>query len=1080
MANSPPQPVQGVALRQGLGNQNGVNVLQLAGVKVFLRLCFTDPEGTRRFFPPELPVRVDFGGGGTARTANCTLGLNGRLSFVARGAAAEAWREFTLVFPAPAPTPRYCVYEAPGASPSPPGSPPAVPRIANALPNTLERFFRMPADFATGPWGLLHADWAAGTGANAFPGHATFTANTGIVRHNQDPPLDIGTVDVPVDLILNPHWKYFRFEFFDRYYGPASRGSPARPSHGARITIPAITLAGYRGHPNAANGEPIDTESDWTIDGGTNKRLQCLPFILRKDQNAAALPPMTGANLGLRFNTVNSYVFSQSDTVRDIRTVPANDLALRPGPNRLRYYDLPPVWKSRQYYTRNLGGSPPADGKFFQTLTQGEIDRGDARGTPLVFCLDDIVLYDNSTGALRPLPPQAPVAPERVAIFHHRFDDSLAGATKHGIFKPLAHAGAPDPLDLPRSDVTPNNNYILEYPDWTRLIAARGCLFDVFDQRCPDSAVATQVVGARAAVRWIDATQPFPGVTSNLWVPNNWVQQADNLPIPGRMLSAVGPRTDHPAANPLFSIQPYYRQQTAVRYSAPYNVAQDEQVGRFDIALLRCCDVEGGTEIAFDMHYIRSFFVFNFVPPAPAVPSNLSAADQRRFAHDISINVGNRWNGNDPGISTSRVELLPQSQSPPNPLKIYVIWFPQSVARNWAHFAVNILKGGGRDNRGSQQGNGESSEQSFQTAAGFRFAAAHETGHTSGLPDEYNERWNSASYQQLSFDTNLPGDPYEPDGRTELGPLPDTGMMNSNRRPRNRYFWHDAEWIRQIANIPLKVKYTDISGTVYDNYFLPPHAQFGAGRTYYPWPLVGRLNRPAANPVCDLFLYRLGKDRYSEHILATITATPKIAAGGSPPAPPAARTFDGILIIGIRLRCRIQDNANLQTEQDNRERILAQIAGMVRLGMNYRFFATGNLAAPAVHFDRCLIQFTPQFLVTNFPNYGPNQAPPQPARTVPGNTNYTDLNPTLANGILGVFGANARLEVWVQAPVGAVWSAPNSRLVMNVGNLVDVATQIEANFPRFLGLNRTMPAVTAADIQPLVRQVFPTANVQHL
>jgi hypothetical protein len=50
-------------LKEALGNQNGVNVLQLAGVKVFLRRCFTDPEDTKRFFPPELPVRVEFGGG---------------------------------------------------------------------------------------------------------------------------------------------------------------------------------------------------------------------------------------------------------------------------------------------------------------------------------------------------------------------------------------------------------------------------------------------------------------------------------------------------------------------------------------------------------------------------------------------------------------------------------------------------------------------------------------------------------------------------------------------------------------------------------------------------------------------------------------------------------------------------------------------------------------------------------------------------------------------------------------------------------------------------------------------------------
>jgi len=1082
MANSPPQPQVGVALRQGLGNQDGINVLQLAGVKIFLRLCFTDPEGTKRFFPPELPVRVEFSGGGTARAAQCTLGNNGRLTFLAQGNAGQAWRQFTLRFPANPANPRYVVYEARGEPPSPPGSPPAVPRVVDNPPATQERFFKLPVNFGapSESWALKHSDWTPGAGANAFPAHATFTANTGIVRHNQDPPLDIGTVDQPVELILNPHWKFFRFEFFDRYYGPASRGSPARPSHGARISIPPVALEGLRGHPNAAGADPIETVSNWTIDDGANRLLQCLPWIVRRDHNHHALPHLTGANLGLRIRTAaHSYVYSQSDTVREIRTVAPGDAALNPGPDRLRYYDLPETWKSRRYYTRNLAGSPPNNGKFFQNLTQGDVDRSNARGTPLVFCLDDIVLCDpTAAGDYSPL---AGAGNDRVAIFHHRFDNSAAGASNHGIYDPLPIGSATDALDLPRTRGTPTNNYLFDYPDWTRVIAARGCLFDVFDQRCPDHATASRVVGARAAVRWVDTTEPLPGINTDAVVGAAWVNQPDRHPIPGRRLSGTPARTDVPAANPLFSIQPFFSQRMSER-EEPFDPAHEMLVGRWDIALLRCCDTAGSEEIAVNFHYFRSFYKFT-APPANAA-THLNAGQQRQYALNISMNVANRWNGNDPGVSESRVELLPRGGSPPAPLKVYVVWFPQSVAENRAHFRIQVLRGAGRDNRGSLIGvgdSGESSDHSEGAAASDRFASAHETGHMNGLPDEYNERWNAASYWQLSFWNLMPGDPFEPDGRNEQSTEADAGMMNSNRRIRNRYLWHHAEWVRMVTGTQMKVKYTDPSGPVYDDYWLPEHPQTATGRTYYDWPLLAMLNHPAAAPACDLYLYRLGKDRYSRHILSTIATPAALFALASPPPARAARTFDGILVIGIRIQCVMPDDPNLRTETDNRVRFLAQFAGLVRQCMNYRFYATGNLAAPAVNFvDGCLIQFAPNFLVTNFPNYGPNQAPAQPRRTVAGIDAYVDIDPQIAVGILAAYGSNASLAARFQPPAASNWNAATRTLSMDINLWGDISAQVETQFPRLLNIAKTMSNVTAPDLEPLVRTIFPLANVRPL
>ena len=99
-----------------------------------------------------------------------------------------------------------------------------------------------------------------------------------------------------------------------------------------------------------------------------------------------------------------------------------------------------------------------------------------------------------------------PVNSSLMAIFSHRFIASPPGSTTHGIYKPQPHASAPTPEYLPRSNTPAVNNYVSDYPDWTRLIAVQGDLFDVFDQRTPNR--PADVVGARAAMRWKESMAP--------------------------------------------------------------------------------------------------------------------------------------------------------------------------------------------------------------------------------------------------------------------------------------------------------------------------------------------------------------------------------------------------------------------------------------------------------------------------------------------------------------------------------------------------------------------------------------------
>src|SRR5262249_32170632 len=223
------------------------------------------------------------------------------------------------------------------------------------------------------------------------------------------------------------------------------------------------------------------------------------------------------------------------------------------------------------------------------------------------------------------------------------------------------------------------------------------------------------------------------------------------------------------------------------------------------------------------------------------------------YALAASMNVANRWNGNEPGVSTDRAELLPRPLSPPGPLpplKVQVVWFAQSLKRDWSHFDVT-LQNIDRDNRGGTTGIGASGPRSYtedpNPLMNHWFPMAHESGHMDGMPDEYNARWWGASYDQLSFKANLPGDPYEPDGRDETGDLAASPMMNGNKRMRNRYFWHAAEWVRRVTNVPMKVKL----GNTYDDYWLPGHPRVDQGPTFYPWPVAHQLGAAggAAHPV---------------------------------------------------------------------------------------------------------------------------------------------------------------------------------------------------------------------------------------
>src|SRR5690606_15781388 len=147
--------------------------------------------------------------------------------------------------------------------------------------------------------------------------------------------------------------------------------------------------------------------------------------------------------------------------------------------------------------------------------------------------------------------------------------------TKFGLYKPESNSVFYSKKEVvtKRKD---NSAYISDYPEWVRLVVLNGNMFEAFDLRTPNSNKG--VVGARAAVRWIDSPSLIsPG--------------SDLHSSPGLTRSSL-----------TITIYPFCAQEHDYH----------GRIGRFAMILLRCCDIIYNTEIAANPHYFRLRFSFDF------------------------------------------------------------------------------------------------------------------------------------------------------------------------------------------------------------------------------------------------------------------------------------------------------------------------------------------------------------------------------------------------------------------------------------------------------------------------------------
>jgi hypothetical protein len=500
-------------------------------------------------------------------------------------------------------------------------------------------------------------------------------------------------------------------------------------------------------------------------------------------------------------------------------------------------------------------------------------------------------------------------------------------------------------------------------------VLAQGNVFDAFDTRTPDTC---SVVGARAAVRWIDATTGPNGAAAGTSFTN------------ARPAIVLQPSADNRA---LFAIQSFYWQHFMTGYGDSTQVSgalkhnewtatyspgvRQDQIGRFDMVHIRCADVDRSVddEISVVLRYHRLSFDFTTPDGGTANPALASPAVAQ--AGWIKLCIDNslaRWNGLD-AINTSPTWVLPADTGTP-PIRMQVVTLFQHLKQAWSHFYITTIATGGRSAMGEVDGTGKlrincvvhdggpngANDLWGAAKSGRGLAAAHELGHCGSLPDEYiNASTESMNVPNLC----LLGAPYVFEQEDFNGAPPSgKGLMHGNWWLRARYFWHVAEWLRLVPALSaadMKVQHPP------ENDFRLPHypRNTGAGfrfRHFVNWPVSWNFRAsPLPNTLFDTAAYMFGDDLYSSQVLVNLMQ-----------APPGGRV-DGMLAVLFRIRIDFTGVPGTALQQRN---FRTSVFNLLRDGyftnrLCFRHVACFQVSGGSRHavpyFDRCLIHFVPGF-----------------------------------------------------------------------------------------------------------------------
>lgn len=371
-----------------------LNTFQQPPLAVFLELSFKDPEGKTKLLPIDLEVEIVFGNN-QKKVAEKIKKKPGLLRFPLTRKNAEEYKFFRLHFE----TKDLILCEKSGDDKNP-----VVLDTASEADKRAKdgfKFFSLPAK-----WSLLSSDWKVSADEHIYD---NAEKEKKFLLTENDEPRNIGTIENPVKLELEPHWQYVKYEFFDRYYGHSNHKD--KP-----ISIPPITVEGM---VKNAPETPI-TRSNWTILPNRDEKeiIQCLPWILQaKEDGTAETKPDKDSLLQFK-HPKDTFIVPKSATERTLKQGPYNSLP--PSIKSLRVYDLPELWKSQNYWSRL------SDNKDEQGFFEKMVEKKTTKEKPLIFSLDDIVLTDDK------LVPISMRDTDKVVLFYHEFLDPVSDRKKKG------------------------------------------------------------------------------------------------------------------------------------------------------------------------------------------------------------------------------------------------------------------------------------------------------------------------------------------------------------------------------------------------------------------------------------------------------------------------------------------------------------------------------------------------------------------------------------------------------------------------------------------------------------------------
>ena len=704
---------------------------------------------------------------------------------------------------------------------------------------------------------------------------------------------NIGSEASPIAIKLDPHWQFYKLLYFDRFLKE-------------KFSVPSLLIEGFIN--SETNSTTPEIKSNWLTDP---EGCQCIPLIL---QNI----PAASRKLLLQFRTeLNTFIESKDDGSRNYVSNTARNT---PNADRLRFYDMPRLWKSKNYFARLSGGTgnPATKEDVFDNMSNDAT----SNDKPIIFSLDDIVLTDKN------LNPIAITQNDRIAIFSNLFgeDPRNSDVSKLGIYKP----DSSEPYFSQKVErVKDDLNYIADYPDWTRLVVCKGNLFDVFDQRLGNE--TGDIVGIRAGVRWVDATN----------------QTSDGIGKPPQ--NEISPRPN-PIINNFFISQPFLQQEYILKtrsldtgfynfMTSPDlpsgNRSRLHTIGRFDRALLRCCDAEDDVEDAVILEYFK--FSFDFSNAPASIKNDTSKQDQ--YKKDACINICTRWSQTDGALNPGPAQI--ESKDSSIKLNTKVMWLAQSLPNNLSHFKLDVVSDDGRSFMRSSDGSAELRISANKDEGQGKLVAAHECGHAGTLPDEYIEAGTKCSYGQAPLRSNdLPGDFFARDQQA---------MMISNKEIRARYYWQVAEWMRSIIGGAYVAKH-DVWEYEIQQHPNNNNTNRRSLRTFTTWPRSANINTNIGANKLDVHFYLLGEDDYSALVL-----NPAI-------------TFKGIVVVMFKMKFEFPETPS-HTPDGTFGRISSDLARLnTRLNQffNNKWKLSGKI--DGVEFNPCLLSFSFRYLVETITN----------------------------------------------------------------------------------------------------------------